>query len=540
MARFSIAQALLWLSLAAVLAGVVFRFSDLDVKTFWGDETYTLLRVSGYAQRDLDRLSDGVPRGVDEVRFFQRVHGNRSIRDTINSLAVDEPQHPPLYFVAERLWINIFGDSLSAVRSLSAIAGTGALLGMFWLAAELFPGSNARFLAVALAAVSPFQVVYSHEAREYSAWSAITIIATAALLAAIRRRHLGWWVLYASTVAVGCYTDLIFVYVVAAHALTVLLLRPKLKLRTLSSFVAATAAGIVAFAPWLVTFYQHRAVLSDDIGWAAYPMPLPMYVAKLGFNAAAVFFDLGFLSTRYAVLTALVLCVVMAALLCVARFAPLIVKAIVFPLVTTTSIVFIAGDLVHHSYYATAARYLVPVWIGFEIAVTYACVLYADRISTPERWRVAWRSTYVALIVLGCVSNAIGVRQTIWWDNHDDVLAEPTAAAINSVASPLLLLRHDDMPRLLVLSRYLRDDARIEIVTPAIRSSGIDHVPGLFVLSPDEKVRRAVAAATGCPLAPVEIASRPASAADAFHAALYAHRKLEYPGGLWAPRCHAR
>ena len=212
-----------WLSIAALLAGIVFRFSDLGAKTFWGDETYTLLRVSGYTQRDLDRVIDGAPHRIEAIRFFQRVHAEKSIRDTANSLAVDEPQHPPLYFAAERLWMGAFGDSVVAARSLSALAGAIALLGMFWLARELFPTSqSAPWIAVALVAVSPFHVAYSHEAREYSTWAAMTFISTAAMLRAIRHPGRGWWVLYALAVAAGCYTDLIFGYVVAAHGIALL------------------------------------------------------------------------------------------------------------------------------------------------------------------------------------------------------------------------------------------------------------------------------------------------------------------------------
>lgn len=532
--RFSVAQALWWLSIAAIVAGIAFRFSDLGAKTFWGDEAYTLLRVSGYAQHDLDRVIDGSPHGIASVRFFQRVHPEQSIRDTANSLAVDEPQHPPLYFVAERLWMGVFGDSVIAARSLSALAGVIALLGMFWLARELFPTSqSAPWIAVALVAVSPFHVAYSHEAREYSMWAAATFISTATLLRAIRRPGHGWWVLYALAVAAGCYTDLIFAYVVAAHGIALLCLRSTRTLRIFGSFCVSAAAGIVAFTPWLLAFYQHRAVLANDMGWAANAMPLTVYLGKIAFNVSAIFFDLTFLDTRYGVIGALVLCTAAAALLVTARWAPPLVKAIIFALLVTASAPFIVEDALHHTYFATGSRYFVPVWIGLELAVTYACAAYADRTALPGMWRSAWRWTFVALIVLGSLSNAVALRQSIWWDNHDDASSGPMANVINASPSPLLLIKPDNLPRLLVLSRYLRDDARFEIVAPGLKTPRIANIASVYVLSPDAFMRRVLARTDGCRLRPVALDMR-ATPADDLHASLSRYRGSTVDA-LWQP-----
>jgi uncharacterized membrane protein len=538
--RISAVQALWWLAIAAIAAGVLFRFSNVGVKTFWGDETYTLLRVSGYTQRDLDRLSNGQVHSIDAVRFFQRPHFEKNILDTANSLAVDEPQHAPLYFAAEQLWMKAFGDSATAARSLSVLAGTIALIGMFWLGSELFPDSKyARWIGVAIFAVSPFHVAYSHEAREYSAWAAITIISTAALLRAARQRTFGWWLLYTAIVVAGCYTDLIFVYVIAAHGLALLCVKSTRTLRTLGWFCASAAAALIAYSPWLLAFYQHRSVLAYDIGWAANAMPLQIYLGKLAFNASTVFFDLTFVDTKYAVVAALVLCVVVAALVVVARSAPPLARAVIFALLLTTSLPFVVQDALTHTFYATGSRYFVPAWIAVELAVTFACAVYAERSGVREGVRIAWRSALVALLVLGSVSNAVGIRQSIWWDNHDDATSQSMADAVNvSPAAPLLLVKPDNVPRLLVLSRYLRDDASFEIITPAVRRLPAGAAGSVYLLSPDDRLRMLAMQATSCPLAPVPLDFQ-ATPADELHASL-----SKFRGGvvdaLWRPQSRNR
>jgi mannosyltransferase len=83
--------------------------------------------------------------------------------------------HPPLYYYLLHLWIALFGNSELAARSLSALFGTLLVLLTFALGRlciEL-PGSEQAnnpvgLLAALFAAISPFQIHYSQEARMYA------------------------------------------------------------------------------------------------------------------------------------------------------------------------------------------------------------------------------------------------------------------------------------------------------------------------------------------------------------------------------------
>lgn len=530
-ARIALSHALIALSVLAILTGAALRFTDLGTKTVWGDETYTLLRVSGYDQRDVNRLVDGRAHAIGDVRAFQRVEPRHGIAATSNSLAVDEPQHPPLYFAIERLWMGAFGDSAAAVRTTAAFASVAALPAMFWLATELFGVGSARWVAVALFAVSPFQIVYAHEAREYSSWTAITLVATAALLRAARTRKAAWWAVYALAAAAGAYTDLLFVYVIAADAIALLCIPATRTRATLLSFAVSAGAALLAFAPWLVTVYQHRRVLSNDMSWATNAMPLTAYVAKILFNASTQFFDLTFLDLRLAPVGLLVLAVVAAALLVVVRCGSAPLRAIVFALLAT-AVPFFAGDALRHTYFATGSRYFVPAWIALQLAVAFACGEYAERAELRQAWRAAWRTAFVGLVLCGVVSDVVGVQQPVWWDNHDDAHSRPMAEAIDAAAAPpLLLLRPQNIPKLLVLSRYLRDDARFEIADRDTGSSDLRPSSALFALAPNTYLRRAVLRSTGCSLQPVPLATAD-TPADRLHAAL-AHYRGGTVGALW-------
>ena len=85
-----------------------------------------------------------------------------------------EDPHPPLYFLALKGWIAIFGDSVIALRSLSVASGLLAVYLAFRLAAICL-GRGASYAVLLWFAVSPNAIYFSQEARVYA-------LATAAVL----------------------------------------------------------------------------------------------------------------------------------------------------------------------------------------------------------------------------------------------------------------------------------------------------------------------------------------------------------------------
>ena len=76
-------------------------------------------------------------------------------------------ENGPLYFLALRPWLALFGESEAALRSFSALAGAALVPLLFWLGARLF-GKRAGWIAAALAPVAPYAVWYSQEGKMYA------------------------------------------------------------------------------------------------------------------------------------------------------------------------------------------------------------------------------------------------------------------------------------------------------------------------------------------------------------------------------------
>jgi hypothetical protein len=165
--------------------------------------------------------------------------------------------HPPLYYWMLHGWIELFGSSDAAVRSLSGLFGV-ALIPLVWVAGNRIAGRREAWAAVVVLAVNPFAIRYATETRMYSM---VMVLALAAWLLAddaLRRptlpRLVGlglctglallshYWVMWL-VAAVGL---LLLARIVRSHRAGDQIGRNR-ALRVL----AAMAGGCLLFAPWL-------------------------------------------------------------------------------------------------------------------------------------------------------------------------------------------------------------------------------------------------------------------------------------------------
>ena len=79
--------------------------------------------------------------------------------------------HPPGYYWLLKLWAIAFGDRAWSLRGLSALAGTVLVCVIYRIGREIEPEARpwaaTALLAATVAALNPFQVYYSQEARMY-------------------------------------------------------------------------------------------------------------------------------------------------------------------------------------------------------------------------------------------------------------------------------------------------------------------------------------------------------------------------------------
>ena len=192
-----------------LILGIFFRFATLGHKAYWYDETFTSLQLSGYSTTEIQEVVvTGEILNIEALQEYQNPNRENTVVDTIKRIALVEPQLTPLYFVLLYYWVNFFGDSITIIRSFSAVVSLLTFPALYWLCWELFQSRSTGWIAVSLIAVSPFHIMYAQEARPYALWTVMILVSCAIFLRAVRLNSIKTWLLYGVTTLIGLYSFL--------------------------------------------------------------------------------------------------------------------------------------------------------------------------------------------------------------------------------------------------------------------------------------------------------------------------------------------
>ncbi|MEO6863347.1 MAG: glycosyltransferase family 39 protein [Microcoleus sp.] len=469
-------QWLRYLIIILLIIGIFFRFGNLGAKVYWIDEAYTSLRISGYTESEfIEQVVDGKIREIKYLQKYQRINSDKTVYDTVKGLALEEPQLAPLYFIATRFWVQLFGDSIAVTRSMSAVFSLLALPCMYWLCLELFESSLTAWLGVSLLAVSPFQIVYAQEARPYSLFVLVILLSGAALLRAMRLKTNSSWAIYAVTVALGFYSHLLFALVALGHGIYVAISEKLRFNKTLIGYLLASITGIIAFFPWILIFIINSQNVSQKTSWQSLKIPLPDLAVNWVYNIAKQFFDLGIDSNVPRLYSRLILLLI---LIIVAYSFYLLLKyteqriwLFVMTLTCVIVVTFLPADIILGGIRSLNTRYMIPCYLGMQIAVAY---LFASKITSPQvtvQLQKLWRLAFAAVLSVGIISCCIYLPADTWWNKDRSYINIPIARTINSASQPLLVAdlwvySVDKIANLLSLSYLLVPQTKFIVFPP--------------------------------------------------------------------------
>lgn len=466
-----------FLIIAVLVIGILFRFANLDRKFYWIDETYTSLRVSGYTEAEIIKeISYQKITSPADLQKYQQINSKKTLRDTLNSLTTEDPQHPPLYYVLARYWAQWFGTSVAAMRSLAAVISLLVFPAVYWLAWELFESSAVAWMAIAIFAISPYHILFAQEARQYSLWTVTTILSTAALLRATRPDEnqnpvalVLSWALYAATATLGLYTHLLFVCVAAAHAIYVAVIANWRDVKTFISYYVASLIALICFMPSLVNTVENFNQVRSTTIWAEQTNFLRLVSRWVG-SITIAFFDIGIDGTANATQLALlipvgimILALVGYALYYLCRQTPKRVWLMVLLLIATTALFLAVPDIIKGGRRSANPRYLVPCYVGIQIAVAY--LLSAKISSNLEKLKQQklWKIVIVGVFSAGIISGGVSSQADIWWNKGSGWLrALEVAATVNQASNPLFI-SDANIAYIMPLSYYLEPKVKLLI-----------------------------------------------------------------------------
>ncbi len=496
------------LVITLLILGVFFRFVNLDRKVYWFDETYTSLRISGYTDAEVaPKVFDGEVMSIAELHQYQGANPNRGIGDTLKALT-SSSEHPPLYYLLTRLWLEWFGNSVAATRSLSAIFSLLVFPSLYWLCLELFGLPVVGWVAVALMAVSPFHVLYAQEARQYSLWTAIILCSSAALLRAMRRNTWQSWGGYAATFALGLYTSLFTILVAFGHGLYVALRDRFPFSRRLVNYVLASFVGIVAFSPWLWVIVRGMSQMQATTTQMSSRESLPIFLFKALGRAGYVFIDVNPYSPGFDLTVGTVaqygiglLTVILAAysLYYLCRRTEPRVWLFVLTLMGSTMLTLLLLDLILGGTRSSNNRYLIPYFLGIQLSVAY---LMGTQITAGiQHWQHRfWQFGLGAITAMGILSCAISSQAQMWWNKGADYNTPYVAAIINQAEEPLVISDHrtnfpfNIVGGVMTLSYALDRDVKLQLVMEPNIPDVPEGFESVFLYNPSEALRQGLEA----------------------------------------------
>jgi uncharacterized membrane protein len=475
-----------------LVLGVIFRFANLGGKVYWPDEALTSLRISGYTRAELiNGIFTNQPIDIDTIQRYQHPVAERGWAYTFNALK-STTEHTPLYFILARLWVEGIGRySTAAIRSLSAVISLLSFPCLFWLCWELFRSARVGWIALSILAVTPLHLLYAQEARPYCLWTVCTVLSSAALLRAIRLQTFGSWAVYASTLALGLYTQLLFAAVILAHGLYLIVAEEVVAKaigkkqwfsKTFRSYLLATAAALIVFSPWIGLMMSNIDRIHSRMTALAKPHSLLDLLGRSIVNLNRVFLG----DDLHALNIAIVLLVVYAFYF-ICRHAPLRVWLFVLALTAVPFLLLAFSDVILSSDRALRIRYLIPSYIGIGIALAY---LFEQMIRGRSWQTQGWRLGLIGLLVSMTIACSMIVQSPISWNKGVSrsayYLSMP--ALINQASAPLLV--GDSRPsEILALSYWLKPHVKLQLISDRQNfeiASGFDPI---FLINPSPSLR---------------------------------------------------
>lgn len=494
------------LVISLILLGIFFRLTNLDQKYFDGDECISVVRAAGYS---IETVTSALAnRLVSPVDFenFRRIPVDSTVLDTLRVTAAGAPQHTPLFFVLTRYWIQLFDNSVVAIRAFTALTGVLVLPAIYWLSLELFSSPWIAGLSMGLTAVSPLHLIHAQNARPRTLWILMIVVSSAALLRALKLNRKGSWILYGLTLSLHLYTFLFSIFVVVSHGIYVVV-RETLKAgvpiskRTLA-YLLATACALGSFIPWAGVIVLNVGMAQRMTAWTSQEASFFNLLTAWMKNICDIFLYWHVQFQEKLLISEEIFILLVGGILVVftlyafyflCRTAPLPASLFVLSLAAVPAVILVSSDLLLGGIRSALVRYLFPCVLSVQLAIAY---LLAIKCVTPTRRTQPkiWQRLTVLLLSLGVLSCSLSGYSETWNGTRNFVLQ--SAQIINQADRPLVISNTGPIFGLMPLTQRLDPQVRVLMLDQAELPPIPEEFSSLFLYSASPDLIAAVEAQT--------------------------------------------
>jgi uncharacterized membrane protein len=268
--------------------------------------------------------------------------------------------------------------------------------------------------------------------------------------------------------------------------------------RIFLSYLLAFGISVLAFAPWLKIIIEIGA--RTGTSWTAIPIPLPILLKTWGLHLERAFLiptgDFGFDDLLVYLSLPVLLLLVIYAFYTLCRYAPLRIWLFVVILTGSVLVPLVLPDLVIGGQRSTSSRYLVPTYLGMQLAVAY--LLASKLLSLNPVKQKLWRGITAGLLSISLIAGAVNTQAETVWTKVVSYHLPIVARIINSAPQPLVVSTSfgTNFGNLLALSHLVEPKVKFQLIDvalpPAVQQA--IQVPtgfsSVFLLNPSETMQQ--------------------------------------------------
>jgi uncharacterized membrane protein len=477
--KHSIPVILIILTGFCVILGITLRFSQIGIHVYWHDEVYTILRAFGTTTDEFKtEIFDGKIHRVDELQQYQKYNSKKTIGDSLRALSFN-PEHSPLYYLLVRFIAPYFDPPVVGARMLSAFISLLLFPAIYLIAKELFPQyKSAPLIALCLTALSPIQILYAREARQYVLYEVLILFTTFQFLNACRNGQ-GWrW--YGVALTVGLYTHLLFGLLILAHAFMIGI--DKHCRSNWRSFLKSVIVSMVCFSPWIWVVCKHMTELKKYTAWMHVPLPLDLMVLRWGEHFYHILFDLPDISILKWISPPLLLICFLFTLKKSNRQSTLILGLII-----SINILFlVVPDLIIGGQRSMEVRYFLSALLFLQLCTVF---FFSNLVEGSKRMQWIGFMMIIGLFITTGIFGYRYINSDTWWNKNVSSNNPVAARYINSRSNPLVItkIRANTPGEVLSLS-YRVDPKTMFLTLPADQIATIPKGYDIFLFRPSAEL----------------------------------------------------
>lgn len=396
-----------------ITVGSSLRFAYLDRPPLNGDEKTSQLRVVGFTWggASLFFKEDQIYTPL-QIQQFYTVSKESKPQNVINSLAKDDSQHPPFFYLLSFIAAKLGDGSFITGRVISALSGTLAILAIYFLAKELFFNQTVGLLASAITSFSVYFLHLSQNFRQFSLWVALLALSSYLFIKFWRHHDIKSWTIYTAVNVISLYTFPLTALAMIGHSIHLALSkggRTKLPLHLFSLGIS-----FIFFVPWLNIMFQGRNKITATTQWLednAYTWQ--DWIIRFGRNLSDYFFRIGKYPDKYLMFSIGTFLLVLIAFTTWRKYRSFTV--VLMPAVITL-LPFIAQDIVLGGIRGVQARYFLPLFICTVIAIAYSINLIFEK----NKWLGSSLFTIFLCFQIASIYNYFNASTWYAWGGAND------------------------------------------------------------------------------------------------------------------------